>query len=132
MKKIITILLCLLSFNCIAQSVYKFRCFESNLSSKYEYSKKVKWESTDFLVVINLDADKIDTYANSEMHIDLVDKLETVTKNDYVEFNYQGVDEEGLRCVVSVIVYKDQDNNHKATLKISYSDYVFTFRLMKN
>ena len=115
--------------------VYKFRSFETYYATSIERTQKAdawQWNKVDILVVINYNKHKVDTYGEEETHYDLV-KLEdtfTTEEGDNVD-KYIGIDQNGEKCTVNIIVFKDQTGTHCATVSIDYIPGTLYFRLKK-
>ncbi|HEV3413394.1 MAG TPA: hypothetical protein VG101_13010 [Puia sp.] len=134
MKRLIVLFALFGAFTSYSQ-VYKFRCFQT-------YGDKTKGErpimesdytNVDFLVVVNLDKLRINTYAEKPFQFDIVKTFEpTKNKSDDDVLSYKAIDNDGDECKLTVVIFKNQEGKHTATLIISYSTFDVHFRLKKN
>lgn len=124
MKYILLLLLCLSNY-CGYSQVFRLRAFSSHLAlldeKGDEISNKDLWaQSTDF-VVINMDKQKVQVYGNKDIDIDLMSRDIPRKDSDKISFDFTGVDKNGDKCSVTVIVYTGIPETHVATLVISYA-----------
>jgi len=138
MKHALLFPLLFLSLNFIfAQSneggVFKFKAFETSLWNPNSKSE-IEWTKTDFLVVLNYDSRKLNTYGKEEKDINLIkDKNDYIDKDGSQWISYIGIDESGKKCTVSIEIFKKSgEDYHIATLFIDYPEFTLTFRLKKN
>jgi hypothetical protein len=113
--------------------VYKYKAFQFTMAVYDQNGKDTypnKWDSTDILVVINSDKNKIKIYSKQEQDIDMVSLLSTKKDNDdNTVLVYKCVDGDGKDCRAIFNIFKDQGQIHKETLTIQYSDMAFIYRL---
>ena len=136
MKYLFASLLCLFSYICHSQ-VYRLRAFSTHVAilndNGDEISKPDLWVESETVVVINMDKYKIHTYGQKETDIDLTDKIETRDEKDKISFDYTGVDEDGEKCRITVVVYKT-GQKHVATLIVMHINMKMAviYRLQKD
>jgi hypothetical protein len=113
--------------------VYKYKAFQFTMEvydANGNDTYPNKWDSTDILVVVNSDKNKIKIYSKQEQDIDMVSLVSTKKDDDDNTFLvYKCVDGEGKDCRVKFYIYKDQTQVHKETLTVQYSDMAFIYRL---
>lgn len=133
MKQIlIVLLLSLTSFQLVNESnVHKYRAFKYKLfcldHEPYES------EDINILVVINFDKMKVHTYGKREMDIDLIQQKNLFyDKNENMHVIYQAVDNDGVNCNLEIILFKNQNEGHLATLTIEYNGCSLVYRLKSN
>jgi hypothetical protein len=119
--------------------VYKFKAFQTYFDETNGKRKvlETEWSDVNFLVVINVDKDKIDTYGKKEEHIDIVQTYaptKDANGNDFL--SYTGVDDDGDKVRIEVTLFTrteaNKDNPHIATLVLVYPLGSILFRLKKN
>ena len=119
--------------------VLKFRAVKTQLS-EYNGKKFVTTERHDanFLVVWNLDNDKVQTYGNAFGDYDIVRKTrqwKDSALNTYAEL--QAIDSAGKKCLITLIIYgqrgitQNRDNGCIATLIVEYSEKGMLFFYLK-
>ena len=133
MKQFLTFGICLLSIVSYSQ-VYKFKAYQTYV--REDLSKDIdpaKWNTVDFLVVVNLTKNKINTYGNKEGDYDLIKLTDDyTTKGGDRIITYTAVDEDGEKCTIQIIRYKDADISAAATIVIQYHSGELAFRVKKD
>jgi hypothetical protein len=112
MKKII-ILLVILIFSIgitSAQEIIRLRAYK-------EFSLAYDTDKDDFKVLssnkvnmlITLSETTIDIYSGSPTFISFISLIDKKTTEDYRVITYDGVDEDGIKCLVSVFIFSDKE-----------------------
>jgi hypothetical protein len=128
---------CYLSAQDQSSSVYRFKAFEVISRSDNDNSEisESDWEPRDIVVVINFDKSKVQTYGKRPVDIDLIKQTNSFTNDDgnYV-FKYSGVDKDGSKVYVTLVIFKDNTKLHIATLVLDYyeSKIAISFRLKRD
>lgn len=131
MKKV---LLCIafsvLLLNSYAQK--KFRAFEFSMDYSNSGNGNNKWQDIDYLVVIDFEKNfKIFGTSTEQLDVISSDSYKFDEDNNIV-CRYHCVDNEGKKCEVVWITYKDKTVEHIGTLIIEYSDMTYALRLKNN
>jgi len=126
-----SMLVCIsLSSSC---QVYKYKAFQFTMEVYDQNGKDTypnKWDSTDILVVINSDKNKLKIYSKQEQDIDMVSLISNnKDENENTLLVYKCVDDDGKDCRVKIYLFKDQTQLHKETITVQYSDMAFIYRL---
>jgi allantoicase len=126
------ILIILFSLPGYAQ-VYKFKTIETCYQPVGKPENKTDWSKADILVVVNYDDDKIRIYSEEQQDFDIVKYYKKETdENGDKWFRYQVVDHKGKNCHIRLLIFKDTEQIHVASLMLEYSDYIFVYRLKSN
>lgn len=122
------VLFCLLAFSTFPAhaQVNRFKCFQTSMINDGVSSD---WENVSILVVLNFDRDKIHIYAKSESDFDIIQRLGSTHTNDYTDYEYMAVDQDGNRCTIFFRSFADKSDRHIATLSVLYRDITYFFRL---
>jgi hypothetical protein len=134
MKRLIVLLVLFGGLTSYAQ-VYKFRAFQTygDNSKGARTIMESDYSKVDFLVVINLDKNRINTYGEKPYQFDIVKAFEPFkNKSDDDVLKYNAVDTDGDECNLTVVIFKNQEAMHTATLIVSYPSFDVHFRLKKN
>lgn len=135
MKRVLLLLILLLSLIGYAQDVKKYKAFEAYYyenEAKRELAadEELKWEEANILVVVNIDKDNIRIFSKTEQQFDVIAKGKTkVNVKGNKTYTYTAVDSNGIKCSVDFILFKDPQTQHIATLIVTYKDYTFAYRL---
>jgi hypothetical protein len=109
MKILIFAVLWLSSISSYSQ-VYKYKAFNTYFKYFDENGNAIKISdsiSVDFLVVMNFEKSRINTYGKQEGNMDLIKCLEdTVDEEGNISRIYTGVDQSGEKCQVQMKFYK--------------------------
>mgnify|MGYP006919062826 FL=1 len=114
-----------------ADGVYKYQATSLAFKSQNEYgywSDWSDWESTNILVVINIDNSRINIYSSSPQEYDIYDYGERVVESDGgVSFTLKCIDEDGLRCSIR----QREQPDGQLQLYINYSDVIIVYNIQK-
>lgn len=94
-------------------------------------TEKIKWKNCDVLMVININK-SITIYDAPELRFDLIKNYPSVFKNEQQIIKFDAVDDEGLKCKVSVFVFMKPEGIHRGTVIVEYSNYFLAYRLKAN
>ncbi len=130
--RIIIVAFLLLIGSTASSQTYKFKAFQVKYIDKEDKRNSTDWEDRDILIVINTDRKKLYTYGEKEGEYDLIFRSEYKDDSGNTILKYTGIDEDGLRMSISVILYRDQTGRHGATLILDYSNIALYFRLKWN
>lgn len=136
--KSLLLLLLLAPTVCLGQ-VYKFKAISTKMATfnGQEYVTN-ETHKVEFLVVINIDKQKINTYGKAEGDYDIIKTTSTETKDDgSVIKQFTAIDERGEKCTVALMIYsdsrKDQDQDGcVATLGVTQGNILLVFYLKKD
>lgn len=134
MKKILLFLSIMLIPLMSNADVFKFKCFQD----KYKYmdgsSEGMDWQSADVLVVIDGAKDKIKIFSHVEQNFDIIKYgNEIVNGNGDKEAYYSCVDQDGVKCSVSLVFFPYKEGaRHTATLTIEYANIHYYYRLKRD
>ena len=104
----------------------------------YAYSTKTRaangnwhswseWETSDLLVVLDTDNDRIKIYNEANSTYDLVEYLgERIDSDGDMVYTWNAVDEEGIECVVQFIKIQ---NDNRLQMYWKYDNVMFVFYL---
>lgn len=134
MKYLLIFLLCLMGPLSYGQ-VYKLKTFQSffKKSTDKHHLREDEWNDVDFLAVINIDKNKINTYGKEEGDYDLV-KFNWKDKNEQGDnyWDWDAIDEKGEKCEILLVVFADKSGKHIATLTFIYPAGSILLRLKKD
>ncbi len=136
------IVLPFLVFGCVlslksqtSKEIFRLRAFETKIKMDDQPYKEGGWQERNIVVVINFAKMKIQTYGDKPTDIDLIVEKENY-KDDSSNMNYiySGVDPEGEKCTVTLVVFAYPAGSHIATLGIDFYELRQTalFRLKKD
>ena len=137
MKVLLVATLAFFSYTSNAQ-VYKFKAFETFFDSEDTSSKifaDKNWDTVDFLVYVNIDRHKIETFGKKELHLQISETLEEETNADRDEIlKYYAFDNNGFgdKVGVTLVLFKNREHRQIATLILKYPSGTFHFRLRQN
>lgn len=134
MKYLLTIALLANSMFSYCQ-IHKFKAFKfySCPSNDNAPVSEDSWYKVNFLVVVNLTADKITTYGEKEIDYDIIKYYEpSMDADGNTVVRYACVDEEGVKCAIRSVLFKDQSYPHVATLEIDYLNKNIYLKLKKD
>lgn len=131
MKKVLTLFAaCIFGAVMVyADGVYKYQATSLAFKSQNDYgywSDWSDWESTNVLVVINIDKDRINIYSTSPHEFDIYEYGEIVNESDGGNsFTLKCIDENGLRCTIR----QRQQPDGQRQLYINYSDAIIVYNI---
>lgn len=110
---------------------YKLQTYNFAFRSKNSYgvwSDWSKWESSDMLVVINQDKDRITIYSRKVQEYDIYDyEGEEDDRYGGTTISYRCVDDDGLRCGIRLRVQGDGS----LQLYVDYNDAMWVYGIRK-
>lgn len=113
--------------------VYKFKTIEACYQPAGKTDSKTEWNKAEILVVVNYDDDKIRIYSEEQQDFDIVKYYKKeIDENGDKWFKYQVVDQKGKNCKIRLLIFKDTEHLHIASLMLEYSDCFFAYRLKSN
>ncbi len=131
MKKLLLLLLitiCHLSTNA---KTFKFKAFSTAVFSTGHST--MTNENTNILVTLDLDKLKLVIYTVPESNIDIV-KMEESYKDgvNTTHLKFTGVDEDGTKCNVELLLYGNSTTDDIGTLVVGYNNMNCCYRLKKD
>lgn len=136
-KKIIPVVLFLVGLSASAQ-VEKYKAFNTFFLIYDTAGAIIDTQdsiSVDLLVVMNWPKSKINTYGKREGNMDLIQKLASKI-DEYGDryVRYEGVDQDGEKCMVQWVIYKIPFNGSDGTLSFYYPkpNVSMVYRMKRN
>jgi hypothetical protein len=111
--------------------VYKYRCFEYKTFYDDASREKNKWDSSNVLIVLDSDRQKLKTFGAKEQDIDLIGLDTAFKSDDGNHLLYRGVNEKGDKCNIEIITYSHSFDDARGII-MSFKDYSVAVRLKKN
>ena len=128
MKKIITIIILLISVCSLSAQTYKYytNSFAYKYYENYRWSKWSDWERSHILVVINLDRNIINIYSEKIQEYDIYEyKGEEKDEDGGTSMLLSCVNQDGLHCQVRLRIQSDGSKQ----LYVDFSDLVWVYGL---
>lgn len=134
MKPLFTALLFILSISVQAQ-FYKFKCYQSAFCNENETPNALpesRYNNVDILITINIAERQIKTYGEVRGEYSLLKVLLNETESNGDLFSrYEGLDERGKGCIISMSIYADKSQDNIASVIMRYKTFALVFRLKK-
>lgn len=115
--------------------VFKFKAFETYQRNNGDMKSvsEADWIHTDFLVVANLDKDKINTYGQTKGDFDIMKYISNDTDEDgNTVWKLELLDGKAEKCTAEMTFFKNSPNFHVGTLTLYYPYEQIFFRLKKD
>lgn len=132
MKKLFTLGVAIICSSLMLHAeVLKFNATSLAYKSQNEYgywSDWSDWESCNILVVLNLDAERIDIYSSSAQEYDIYDyQGETYDEDGGTTMTLNCIDADGLRCEVRF----RQQSDGQWQLYVDYADVMWVYNIQR-
>lgn len=128
MKRIIFLLLLLVSLTSASAQVYKYKTTEIAYKIKTDglWSEWSEWKTCDILTVINLDKEVISIYSQEVQEYDIVKSYDVEYDDDGGQMcTFVCVNEDGLRCNIRLRVQED----NQLQLYVDFKDMMWVYNI---
>lgn len=134
MKYLLMGLLSLYSL-CGYTQVFKYKAFETYHRNNGDYKdvSEKEWINTNFLVVLNFDKDKINTYGQTKGDFDIIKYIgNDLDDSGNIVWKLDLLDKQGEKCTAEVTFFKHSPSFHVGTMTLYYPYEQIFFRLKKD
>ena len=125
MKKISLLLLAVIITTASYSQVVKYKTIETKVN-------EAPWTAQAILVVVDIDRLKIHIYAQTESDIDVLELTRQIDDESGTMYYFKAVDQNGIRCDITMKAFFDKSLEHVATIILTYSNAKIAYRLKKD